>query len=56
MKINQKHSTENCHFYICEKSLYVAWACFHNGIRVREPGLFYIDHGDLDAFGDLMHQ
>ena len=25
-----KNSTENCHFYSHEKSLYVAWACFCN--------------------------
>ena len=27
----QTISTENCHFYSHEKSLYVAWACFRNG-------------------------
>ena len=26
----KKKSTENCHFYSREKSLYVAWACFRN--------------------------
>ena len=26
----QNISTENCHFYTREKSLYVAWACFRN--------------------------
>ena len=26
-----KKSTENCHFYSCEKSLYGARACFRNG-------------------------
>ena len=31
MKIVQIKSTENCHFYSREKSLYVAWACFRNG-------------------------
>ena len=31
MKIVQKKSTENCHFYSREKSLYVAWACFRYG-------------------------
>ena len=28
----QKNSTENCHFYSCEKLLYVAWACFRNDV------------------------
>ena len=27
---SQENSTENCHFYSREKSLYVAWACFRN--------------------------
>ena len=27
---SQNFSTENCHFYSREKSLYVAWACFRN--------------------------
>ena len=27
---SQNKSTENCHFYSREKSLYVAWACFRN--------------------------
>ena len=31
MKIVRKNSTENCHFYSREKSLYIAWACFRNG-------------------------
>ena len=31
---SQKNSTENCHFYSREKSLYVAWACFHNDNHV----------------------
>ena len=32
MKIVKKKSTENCHFYSREKSLYmyIAWACFRN--------------------------
>ena len=25
-------STENCHFYSCEISLYIAWECLRNGI------------------------
>ena len=25
-----KKSTENCHVYSREKSLYIAWACFRN--------------------------
>ena len=32
MKIVKKNSTENCHFYSLEKSLYIAWACFRSGI------------------------
>ena len=31
---SNKKSTENCHFYSSEKSLYIAWACFPN---VRHP-------------------
>ena len=27
---SQKNSTENCHFYRHEKSLYIAWVCFRN--------------------------
>ena len=27
-KSQKKKSTENCHFYSHEKSLYIAWACF----------------------------
>ena len=30
IKMVKKKSTENCHFYSCEKSLYIAWACFRN--------------------------
>ena len=30
---SQDISTENCHFYSCEKSLYVAWACFRNVLK-----------------------
>ena len=30
---SQKNSTENCHFYGREKSLYIAWACFRNEIQ-----------------------
>ena len=30
---SQKNSTENFHFYCSEKSLYVAWACFRNGMK-----------------------
>ena len=29
---SKKISNENCHYYGREISLYVAWACFHNGI------------------------
>ena len=32
MKIVKK-ITENCHFYIREKLLYIAWACFRNAIQ-----------------------
>ena len=28
---SQNISIENCHYYSREKSLYLAWACFHNG-------------------------
>ena len=30
MKIVKKNSTEKCHFHSHEKSMYIAWACFHN--------------------------
>ena len=30
----KKNSTENCHFYSREKSVYIAWACFRNDSRV----------------------
>ena len=30
---SQKNSIENCHFYSCEKSLYIAWACFRNDMQ-----------------------
>ena len=30
MKIVKKKSTEICHFYSREKSLYIAWSCFRN--------------------------
>ena len=43
---SQKNSTENCHFYSHEKSLYIAWACFRN-VRVR-----YFDNIQL-LFVDL---
>ena len=26
---SKNYSTENCHFYSREKSLYITWACFH---------------------------
>ena len=32
-KIVKKKSNEICHFHGHEKSLYVAWACFHNVIN-----------------------
>ena len=30
-----KNSTENCHFYSSEKSLYIVWACFRNEIMLN---------------------
>ena len=35
----QKRSTENCHFYSCEKLLYVAWACFRNDVYEKPSSL-----------------
>ena len=32
---SQNNSTENCHFYSHEKSLYIAWACFRNDMFYR---------------------
>ena len=40
MKISPKNSTNNCHFYSREKSLYVAWACFRNVRKRVEFGFF----------------
>ena len=34
--MEKKNSTENCHFYSREKSLYIVWACFRN-VLCREP-------------------
>ena len=38
---SKNNSTRNCHFYSCEKSLYVAWACFryagHSGLYIQFP-------------------
>ena len=34
-----KISTENCHFYSREKSLYVAWACFRNDYKKKQVRL-----------------
>ena len=31
---SKRNSTENCHFYSREKSLYVAWACFRCKIYI----------------------
>ena len=43
MKKVLKKSTENCHFYNREKSLYNAWACFRNVAAVKDsPSLFYL--------------
>ena len=36
MKIVKKKSTENCHFYSREKSLYIAWACFRNDPKIDD--------------------
>ena len=33
MKIVKKNN-EICHFYTCEKSLFVAWACFRNERKI----------------------
>ena len=38
MKIEKK-STENCHFHSREISLYIAWACFHNGLSICDSQL-----------------
>ena len=34
MKIVEKFQPKIVIFYSCEKSLYVAWACFRNGLGV----------------------
>ena len=39
MKKVKKHSTENCHFYSREKSLYVTWACFRNDLEGADVGV-----------------
>ena len=39
MKVEKK-STENCHFYSREKSLYVAWACFRNVQKLNVKNSF----------------
>ena len=39
MKIVKQKSTENCHFYSREKSLYVPWVCFRNDYVAGEAGL-----------------
>ena len=55
MKIVKKKSNENCHFYSCEKLLYIAWACFRNDnncqshgrldiIVLSRIGQSYVDH------------
>ena len=46
MKIDKTSSTENCHFYSHEKSLYVAWECFRN---VKEHAVFFNKHNGTDA-------
>ena len=43
MKIVKKKSTEYCHFYRREKSLYIAWACFRNPVLGYEISLLLKD-------------
>ena len=56
---SQKISTENFHFYSLEKSLYVAWVCFHNDTicgspinhsyrDVRKPAFYICENKDAD--------
>ena len=40
-KKNIKNSSENCHFYSREKSLYVAWACFRNVNILHSTSVFH---------------
>ena len=45
-----KNSTENCHFYSREKSLYIAWACFRNVLNVplfSTSGAFAFEGGGV---------
>ena len=42
---NQNISTENCHFYSREKSLYVAWACFRNAKKIDCSQQYLYVHG-----------
>ena len=42
MKKVKKKSTENCHFYSREKSLYVAWACFRNALLKLEIKAYFL--------------
>ena len=49
MKIVTNIKTENCHFYSCEKSLYVACACFRNG-----PPMAAVESNPLSVCGNSM--
>ena len=44
MKIVKKKSTENCHFYSREKSLYIAWACFRNDMAAVDERYVFFSH------------
>ena len=49
MKIVEK-TTENCHFYSREKSLYIVWACFRNvPLRRSSPEPAYKDAAATEA-------
>ena len=48
MKKSQNNSTENCHSYSCGKMLYIAWACFRNGL-VMHVFMHSIDPSKLEA-------
>ena len=36
MKIVKKKATENCHFYSRENLLFIAGACFRNGLEISD--------------------
>ena len=52
MKIVKINSTENCHFYSREKSLYIAWACFRNEMATTSSSFYWKKShwGYLDCF------